>query len=242
MGTLDFKQFTERHRPHIHQPGATLFITYRLAGSIAQPVLRQYKAKKQWIDDQFERANEAAKGQDTPELLKWHDRVERFRREWFVKYEDVLHQASVGPTWLKDAAVAGEVTSVLRELDGSDYCLDAYCVMSNHIHAVFNPLLTETELVETRDENGRLSYASEHPGLARIMQTLKGRTARECNNVLGRNGQFWEHESFDHVIRQGQLDRTIRYVLNNPVKAGLVREWTDWQWSYCRAELIGVMS
>jgi len=55
--------------------------------------------------------------------------------------------------------------------------------------------------------------------------------------ILERSGQFWEHESFDHVIRLGKFDATIRYVLNNPIKAGLVKEWREWPWNYCRAEL-----
>jgi hypothetical protein len=47
------------------------------------------------------------------------------------------------------------------------------------------------------------------------MQLLKGRSARESNLVLSRTGQFWEHGSFDHVIRKGNFDKTVLYVLNN---------------------------
>ena len=78
---------------------------------------------------------------------------------------------------------------------------------------------------------------TEHPSLSKIMHSLKGRSARECNLILNRKGQFWEHESFDHVIRAGKFDKTIRYVLNNPVKAGLVKHWREWPWNYCRREL-----
>ena len=56
--------------------------------------------------------------------------------------------------------------------------------------------------------------------------------------MLGRSGQFWEHESFDQVIRPGKFDQTVRYVLNNPVKVGIVDRWEDFQWNYCRKELI----
>jgi len=56
--------------------------------------------------------------------------------------------------------------------------------------------------------------------------------------VSGRSGSFGEHESFDHVIRKGKFDKTIRYVLNNPVKIGVVRNWEDYRWNYCRKELI----
>jgi putative transposase len=80
-------------------------------------------------------------------------------------------------------------------------------------------------------------FSSEHPSLSRIMHSLKGGSARECNLILSRRGQFWEHENFDHVIREGKLHKAIRYVLNNPVKAGLVRSWKDWRWNYCRSDL-----
>ena len=83
-----------------------------------------------------------------------------------------------------------------------------------------------------------LTPIDRYPGLSKIMHSLKGRTARERNLIIGRTGSFWEHESFDHVIRQGKFDKTILYVLNNPVKAGLVDYWEDWRWNYCRGEIL----
>jgi hypothetical protein len=49
MGNLDYKQFTERHRPHIQPPDSILFVTYRLAGSIPKAAVREYKARKEWL-------------------------------------------------------------------------------------------------------------------------------------------------------------------------------------------------
>jgi REP element-mobilizing transposase RayT len=40
-----------------------------------------------------------------------------------------------------------------------------------------------------------------------------------------------------YVIRPGRFNATIKYVLNNPVKAGLVKNWREWRWNYCRSEL-----
>ncbi|MCI0524216.1 MAG: hypothetical protein L0Y75_03045 [Acidobacteria bacterium] len=71
--------------------------------------------------------------------------------------------------------------------------------------------------------------------LASIMQSLKGWTARQCNLALDRRGQFWQHESFDHVVRnQAEWERVVNYVVKNPVKAGLVKDWQNWKWSYRR--------
>ena len=237
MGNLDYKQFAERHRPHIHPPGAVLFVTYRLAGSIPRATVRAYRAKKDWLENQLARVKKIAQGGDAAELNQWLDRAEKFNREWFIKFEDVLHKTNTGPMWMKDERVAGAVAESLHKLDGDAYRLDSYSVMSNHVHAVFKPFLSEAELQESFDEHGRPLFTSDHPGLSRIMHSLKGSSARECNLILSRAGQFWEHESFDHFVRDGRFFATIDYVVNNPVKAGLVKDWREWPWNYCRGDL-----
>ena len=238
MGTLGYKQFTERHRPHIQPPGANFFVTYRLAGSIPKPIVRQYKAKKDWLTNEVSRVRRITLASDSPEMIAWLERVEAFNREWFVKFEDILHKAETGPMWMENQKVATAVAESLISGDGKDYRLDTFSVMSNHVHAILQPYLSEENLFEYFDAEGNLLFESEYPSLSRIMQRIKGSSARECNLLLSRRGQFWEHESFDHFIRAGKLMRSVRYVLNNPVKARLVKDWRDWRWNYCRKELI----
>jgi hypothetical protein len=61
--------------------------------------------------------------------------------------------------------------------------------------------------------------------LARIIHSWKSYTANVANSVIGKRGPFWYREYYDHCIRdQKELERSIRYVLDNPAKAGL-REW-----------------
>nr|WP_255233344.1 transposase [Aliifodinibius salipaludis] len=106
--------------------------------------------------------------------------------------------------------------------DSKKYDLYAYCIMPNHVHLVFKLLKTEDEI--------------DNP-VTEILRSLKRFTAREAKKALGREGQFWQHESFDRVIRdKGELESTIRYVLQNPVKANLVDTWTDWPYSFCKSE------
>jgi hypothetical protein len=90
------------------------------------------------------------------------------------------------------------------------------------------------------------SIANQPPNLGKTanypiptaLRLLKGSTARACNLVLKRSGPFWNHESYDHYVRNEQeLERTIKYILNNPVKAELVEEWKDWQFTYVNPEL-----
>ena len=79
--------------------------------------------------------------------------------------------------------------------------------------------------------HGRISDSTYR--VTKILQDLKKYTARKCNKLLNRSGSFWQHESYDHVIRnEEELNKIVEYILNNPVKAKLVENPYDWKWSY----------
>jgi hypothetical protein len=63
------------------------------------------------------------------------------------------------------------------------------------------------------------------------MDDIKGASAHKINKLLGRRGRVWQQESFDHVLRSSEnLDAKISYLLENPVRAGLVSEWSHYAW------------
>ena len=80
----------------------------------------------------------------------------------------------------------------------------------------------------------RLAYNSENQetrSLAEIMDALKGASAHMINRRLGRKGKVWQEESFDRVLRSSEsLDEKIAYILNNPVRKGLVSRPEDYPW------------
>jgi REP element-mobilizing transposase RayT len=67
----------------------------------------------------------------------------------------------------------------------------------------------------------------------RLLQSLKGATAREANRVLSLTGtSFWQRESYDHWVRDDiEFSRIVRYIENNPVKAGLAQRPENFRWS-----------
>jgi hypothetical protein len=68
------------------------------------------------------------------------------------------------------------------------------------------------------------------------MQSIKRISAKECNQILNRQGSFWQDESYDRWVRdEKELYFVIRYVLLNPVNAGLV---VDWKYSYCHRDYL----
>jgi hypothetical protein len=73
--------------------------------------------------------------------------------------------------------------------------------------------------------------AMEIYSLAEIMDAIKGASAHKINKALGRHGRVWQPESFDHVLRSSEsLDAKVEYLIENPVRAGLAREWTHYPW------------
>src|SRR5262249_4843503 len=127
VNKLGYKQYSERHRPHIHPPGATLFVTYRLAGSIPKAIVRQYLARKAWLADQLQRARNMSDARNAAGLK---ERFDRFDREWAIKLEAILHKAETGPMWMKNERVANAVAESIHGLDGDAYRLDCFSVMS----------------------------------------------------------------------------------------------------------------
>lgn len=96
--------------------------------------------------------------------------------------------------------------------------------MPNHVH-----MLIQARLGKKLPDGG---MTSKYP-IADALRLLKGSTAQKCNLKLGRNGAFWTHESYDHFIRdERNFSNVIAYILNNPVKAGLVETWTDWKFPF----------
>lgn len=91
------------------------------------------------------------------------------------------------------------------------YQLGSFVVMSNHVHVLLLPLIAPS----------------------RLLQSLKGVTAREANRMLGRIGEpFWQTESYDHWIRDDEeYGQIAKYIEQNPVKAGLVEHAEDYAWS-----------
>jgi REP element-mobilizing transposase RayT len=114
-----------------------------------------------------------------------------------------------GNCWLSQPKVAALVARAVTHFESTHYELHAWCVMPNHVHVVMRPLGSQI--------------------LSDILHSWKSFTAKEANRMLGREGSFWQKESYDHIVRDAdELQRTIRYVCENPHQAGL--KDCPWVW------------
>ena len=89
--------------------------------------------------------------------------------------------------------------------------LFAYCLMSDHLH-----------LLATPAGGANLSF---------VLGQYESFVTRSAWG-FGIVGTLWHRSFYDHVLRkQEAAQEVVAYILNNPVRAGLVKEWEDWPWS-----------
>ena len=141
----------------------------------------------------------------------------RFQRaNWFRHHREPYTEAELGEfhflfservqTWLdaghgscvlRSPQVAEIVQAAMAHFQGVRYDLDERVVMPNHVHVLVIP------------RRGHL--------LERILQSWKSFTAHEVNKLVGRSGQLWQHESYDHLVRSEKQLLALRlYIRENP--------------------------
>ncbi|KAF1014863.1 MAG: REP-associated tyrosine transposase [Stenotrophomonas maltophilia] len=71
--------------------------------------------------------------------------------------------------------------------------------------------------------------------LARLMGTLKSRSSRVLGQQCGVQTPLWQPSYFDHAVRHEEaLMRHARYILGNPIRAGLAANLDDYPFAWCR--------
>jgi REP element-mobilizing transposase RayT len=149
--------------------------------------------------------------------IQWQRQCDR---NVFLECEALLDTAPV-VRWLAKPRLAAVVRDALLFGHGRRYELLAYVVMPSHMHVVFSTL-----------GGPQIAGARASTSRQMVIQSLKRFTSRQCNLLLGRSGAFWQSESYDRVVRGAdELERVMRYVERNPVKAGLCAAPADWPYS-----------
>jgi putative transposase len=97
-------------------------------------------------------------------------------------------------------------------------CL-GYCLMPNHVHLI---------LVPATDD-----------GLRRCLAVVHRAYAGALNTRRGTSGHFWQGRYGSVVMDEAHLYEALRYVLLNPVRAGLVATANEWRWSSANVYLAG---
>jgi len=92
-----------------------------------------------------------------------------------------------------------------------DVSVLAYCLMTNHVHLVLTPHTKE--------------------GLQQALKPLHMRYSQHINKTKGWSGHSWQGRFFSSPLDEAYTWSTIRYVEQNPVRAGMLEKAEDYRWS-----------
>ncbi len=197
--------FHRRRLPHLYSHFGVLFITIRNNDGIPKHLLRDYYTYANLMykaDEQAENPKESS--YQTGKIL-------------LARFDEMLHKVEVKLNFTKNPEVTQALADTIHELAKTHYHLYAYTIMPNHVHLLIKPNKIDDQTVE----------------LGEIMRLIKGRSARRMNQILGRKGTVWQREYYDHYVRNmREFDNIVGYILENPVKAGLVSYDEKWKWSW----------
>jgi len=87
----------------------------------------------------------------------------------------------------------------------------AYCLMSNHVHFICVP--------------------GNSASLSKTFNTLHMRHSQRMNRKRGIKGHLWQGRFFSCIMDESHLYAAVRYVENNPVRAGIVSSPEQYLWS-----------
>ena len=136
-----------------------------------------------------------------------------------IEYENALYHVTAHSidegVLFRDAADRTAFLNLLaRVCEHYEISCLAWCLMTNHYHLVLQ---------------------TENPNLGRAMQYLNSHFAQASNRRHGRRGPVFLRRYHPSIVEsESYLMQAIRYVLLNPVKAGIVRSPGEWRWSSFR--------
>lgn len=201
----ELKPYYHRRLPHYQPKDSILFVTFRLANSLPKNVVVQLLQER----EQREINITCEKNREKKQIL-----LQEEGRRYFGHFDSYLDRVMTEIHWLANPVVAEVVKNSILFYDQKVYEVVAFCIMSNHVHLVLNMEKTNVPLHS-------------------ILQRVKSYSARKANSLLEMKGIFWQRENYDHVVRNSEeLKRIVRYVMENPLKAGLCKTWSDWRWTF----------
>jgi putative transposase len=125
----------------------------------------------------------------------------KLRWKMFAAWDRQL-DLGVGECVLARPDLSAIVADSLLNFDGHRYVMTDFVIMPNHVHVL--AALADADLLLAQCES------------------WKRYTARLIHKSLGRSGEFWQVEQFDHLVRSlEQFEYFRQYLRDNPKNAGL---------------------
>lgn len=202
-------KIVEKHRrilPHLQEEQHIIFITWRLAFTLPKALLDMQTSLQNLLEEIRAGTHRDIGGHYT-EYVKQ-----------LLEFDEYLGKYELEGLSLCENGIGEMISKAFKFYDGSLYEMHSFCVMPNHVHMLIRPL-QDTPIWYHR--------------VSDIVKRIKTYTSRQINQKQKHQGTVWQPDYFDRFIRNPEnYYNVVRYIMNNPVKAGLAQRLEDWKYSY----------
>jgi putative transposase len=138
-------------------------------------------------------------------------RIDGFSYVGFHRYSLTICTKDRKHLFTNPETIEAVLTTIRRSATAHDFAILAYCFMADHIHLIVSAVS------ESADLQKFVAKWKQSSGFAYKQRTRES---------------LWQTSYFDHVLRDDEeTSRAVRYVLENPVRKGLVAEFSDYPFS-----------
>jgi putative transposase len=223
------ENWSKRFLPHYNSGEKFQLVTYRLADSIPQSILKSFQHRKS-------EGNLGAPHADAGKSLN----IEAQKRLFVENNLD----RGYGSCLLGKPEIAQKVIENWQYFNNLRYELIAYIVMPNHVHILIKtfadwPLSKVVWTWKRRiskvvsDNNSLKEQFMKFSKPDLNLESSAPKDKKKFVQPKNKNTfSFWHREYWDRFIRdEKHFQKAVDYIHNNPVKAGLVNEPRDWPFS-----------
>lgn len=183
------------------------FITFQLKNTIPYDKWKKYKSLIQSEISQIKNKNSGKE-----ELDKEYYNILKTNHLYI---DEIIDTAEFGEAFLQEYKYASIVEESIRMKSKKDFFLIAYSIMPNHVHLLIKNIREPVYM---------------------ILKSIKSLSERRINIVRENQEKIWQQESFESIIKtKKEQEDSIRYILNNPVRADLVKYWKRWPFNFCES-------
>lgn len=142
------------------------------------------------------------------------------------KYVFTLCARHHGQPFTNPGLAKAVIDSLLWRMDRDGWLPYCYCLMPDHLHFLAGLPLSKLEIINAG------ARGAPPKGILEQIGRFKSFTTTQIWWRFGGTGALWQKSSYDQVIRwNDSVEAVIDYILNNPVRKGIVARWEDYPYS-----------
>lgn len=140
------------------------------------------------------------------------EKKHRLHRELYIGQRQVSFTLCLGrrdPIFVRSEVVECFHDILVSSVEQQDCMSPVYCFMPDHQHLI-------------------ISGSKDNSDIWKVVVSYKQKTGYWMSKNFPQHK--WQKDFYDHIIREHEsLSRQVKYILNNPVRKGIVSEWSEYR-------------